>query len=247
MGVRRKIRMAVLSWAAPAFVAVCGAQPASSDRILLDRVVAVVNNGAILASDVDREERLSILEPESSDEAPDARSALERLISRTIIQQQIRREEEQEASPSEDQVQTRLAELRKELPACVRFNCTTDGGWTSFLFTHALTQKEVENYLRGRLEMLSFIENRFQQGIRIAPEEIDDYYNKTLLPQYPKGQAPPPLSGVSHRIEEILLQQRVNNMFSSWLDNLRKQGDVEILDPALEPAGQTVHSESVAP
>ena len=34
------------------------------------------------------------------------------------------------------------------------------------------------------------------------------------------------------RIEEILLEQQVNVMFGTWLDNLRKQGDVEVLDPA---------------
>jgi hypothetical protein len=234
--------------AAFAFAVSCApAQPAAPDRVLLDRVVAVVNNSAILASDVDREERLSILEPDSSDQGPDAKSALERLISRALIQQQIRREEEQTGSLSEHDLQTRLAELRKELPACARFNCAADEGWATMLAAHSLTQAEVENYLHLRLEMLSFIENRFQQGIRIAPEEIEDYYNKTLLPEYPKGQAVPPLSGVSHRIEEILLQQRVNNMFAAWLDNLRKQGDVEILDPALEVSGQPAHSEGVAP
>ena len=41
---------------------------------------------------------------------------------------------------------------------------------------------------------------------------------------------------VEPRIEEILLQQKVNVLFGDWLDNLRKQGDVEVLDPSLEPA-----------
>ena len=41
---------------------------------------------------------------------------------------------------------------------------------------------------------------------------------------------------VSPRIEEILLQQQVNLLFDEWLTNLRKQGDVEVLDPALESA-----------
>ena len=44
----------------------------------------------------------------------------------------------------------------------------------------------------------------------------------------------PPLSDVAPRIEEILLEQQVTVLFDTWLDNLRKQGDVEILDPALE-------------
>ena len=59
---------------------------------------------------------------------------------------------------------------------------------------------------------------------------------ETLLPQYPAGEKPPPLQQVSSRIEEILLQQQVNTMFDSWLANLRKQGQIEVLDPALETA-----------
>ena len=87
-----------------------------------------------------------------------------------------------------------------------------------------------------RLEVLSFIELRFRQGIRISPEEIEAYYKDTLLPQYPVGETPPPLQQVSSRIEEILLQQRVNALFDTWLENLRKQGQIEVLDPALETA-----------
>jgi hypothetical protein len=41
------------------------------------------------------------------------------------------------------------------------------------------------------------------------------------------------LEKVSPRIEEILLQQRVNLLFEDWLKNLRKQGDVEVLDATL--------------
>jgi hypothetical protein len=38
---------------------------------------------------------------------------------------------------------------------------------------------------------------------------------------------------VAPRIEEILLQQQVNTLFDDWLANLRKEGDVEVLDPSL--------------
>jgi hypothetical protein len=57
------------------------------------------------------------------------------------------------------------------------------------------------------------------------------------VPQYAKGEAVPALTAVSPRIEEILLQRQVNLLFGSWLDNLRKQGNVEVLDPTLETAG----------
>jgi hypothetical protein len=162
--------------------------------------------------------------------------ALDQLVSRTLIQQQIRQEDAEAAEPSSEQVQSRLTELRKDLPACMRFNCASDAGWAVFLKANNLTGAQVERYLHGRIAILTFIENRFRQGIRIEPEDVEAYYRNTLLPQYPKGETAPPLESIATRISEILLQERVNALFDAWLDNLRKQGDVEVLDPALQPA-----------
>jgi hypothetical protein len=186
--------------------------------------------------------RLSILEPRRNDEVADARSTLDRLISRSLIQQQMGREEEVADAPTNDDVQARIVEIRKDLPACVRANCAGDEGWNTFLAANKLTVGQVESYLRLRLQFLSFIENRFRSGIHIAPEEIQAYYTTTLLPQYAK-EKPPALEQVSQRIEEILLQEQVNKLFSAWLDNLRKQGDVQILDQSLEmPASHANNS-----
>jgi peptidyl-prolyl cis-trans isomerase SurA len=203
--------------------------------VVLDRVVAVVNNQAILDSDIEEEIRLSVLDPGRGGLGVLTRKrALEQLIERSLIQQQIREEDEQAANPSQSEVDARLAEIRKELPACVRENCASDAGWKAFLTAHGLTPERVEAYLRYRVEILRFIEQRFRQGISISQQEIETYYHDTLLPQYAKGEAIPPLDKVSPRIQEILLQQRVNVLFDDWLTNLRKQGDIEVLDPALE-------------
>jgi hypothetical protein len=209
------------------------AQPASA--VVLDRVVAVVNNHAILDSDLDDEIRLSVLDPGRGGLAVLTRkTALEQLIGRALIQEQIRQEDAQAADPSQAEVDGRLAQIRKELPACVRENCASEAGWKAFLAAHGLTAERVQSYMRYRVEILRFIEQRFRQGIRISSQEIETYYRETLAPQYTKGEAIPALDQVSPRIEEILLQQRVNVLFDGWLTNLRKQGEVEVLDPALE-------------
>ena len=203
----------------------------------IDEVVAVVNRQTILKSDIEDELQLSVLDPSTrGQEQISPPEALDRLISRTLIQQQIRQEDLPATAPTQAQITARVEEIRHELPACVRANCSSDEGWNAFLARHELTRARVEAYLLNRLEILSFIEMRFRQGIRISPEEIQKYYRETLLPQYPAGQKPPPLEQVSDRIEEILLQQQVNVMFDTWLANLRKQGQIEVLDPALEAA-----------
>ena len=211
--------------------------PGTAASITLDRVIAVVNRQVILQSDLEDEMQLSVLDPTTSGNARDTtQQALERLISRTLIQQQIQQENIPAAEPTSAEITARLKEIRTELPTCVRADCASDAGWNAFLAHHELSPARVEKYLRNRLEILSFIELRFRQGIRITPEEIESYYRQTLLPQYPSGQTPPPLQQVSSRIEEILLQQRVNALFDTWLSNLRSQGQILLLDPALQRA-----------
>ena len=150
--------------------------------------------------------------------------ALDQLISRALIQQQIRQEDARAIEPPQSEVDVRLMEMRKELPPCLRFNCVTDAGWKAFLAAHGLTPERVESYLRYRLEILRFIEERFRLGIRITPEEIATYYRQTLLPQYAAGDTIPPLTEVSPRIQEILLQRQVNVLFDDWLKEPAQAG-----------------------
>jgi peptidyl-prolyl cis-trans isomerase SurA len=233
----RRTCIFVFMWAPLLLILTSAPIPAKAQAdqpIVLDRVVAVVNNHAILASDIDDEIRLSVLDPGRGGMGVlTAKRALDQLIGRALIDQQIREEDEQAVEPSQAEVDARMGEMRKELPACVRQDCASDAGWKVFLAAHGLTQEQVEAYLRYRLEILRFIEERFRQGISISSKEIETYYHDTLLPQYAKGESVPALDKVSSRIEEILLQQRVNALFDDWLSNLRKQGDVEVLDPTL--------------
>lgn len=219
----------------------------NGSAVQLDSVVAVVNRQVILASDIADDIQLSVLDPAPGASAKlTRRHALEELISRALIQQQIRRDDLPAIQPSASEVTARLEEIRKQLPACVRAHCSTDAGWKAFLAAHDLTQYRVQAYLRNRMEILRFIEERFRQGIQITQPQIETYYRDTLLPQYPPGMSAPPLKEVSSRIQEILLEEQVNELFDNWLDNLRKQGDVEILDPALEsaqPSGKDEGSE----
>ena len=209
--------------------------PPLASPVVLDSVVAVVDRHPILASDIDEEMRLSVLDATRTGQGVLTRHrALELLISRTLIQEQIHREEVQATELTADEVNARLLEIRRELPACVHQNCSTEAGWNAFLAAHSLTPEQVDAYFHNRLEILRFIEQRFRPGIHISPQDIEDYYRDTLLPQYAPGETVPALEQVSPRIEEILLQQHVNVLFDEWLTNLRKQGDIEVLDPSLE-------------
>ena len=135
---------------------------------------------------------------------------------------------------SDEAVQKDLDALREQLPDCRKFDCKTEAGWAKFLAAHDLTPQEVNERWRQRMQILSFIDTRFRAGVRISKPDIEDYYNKTLVPQFKKEDlSPPSLDSVSARIEEVLLQQHVNALLQDWLKSLRDQGNVIILDPAL--------------
>lgn len=91
------------------------------------------------------------------------------------------------------------------------------------------------------MAILHFIDIRFRSGIRIAPDQISAYYQKTLVPALEKNhETAPPLADVSTRIQEILLQQQVSGLFQDWLGSLRDQGNVRIVDKAYSADLDTV-------
>jgi peptidyl-prolyl cis-trans isomerase SurA len=216
------------------------AAPIPKGAVVLDHVVAVINGSIILQSDVDEELRYATLQPFSigSDRNTPQR-ALQRLIDRDLILQQMK-VAAPVASPTSQEVQQRLADLRAEIPECLQYQCKTDAGWRTFLASKGLTETDVEKHWTQRMLILSFIQSRFGAGVHITPVEIENYYKQTLLPQFhERAVTPPPLAAVSARIEEILLQQRVSSLLLEWLQSLKSEGSVSILDPAYGQVGTT--------
>jgi peptidyl-prolyl cis-trans isomerase SurA len=208
--------------------------------VVLDHVVAVINGSVILQSDVNEEMSYAVLQPFSIDSSRNTpQRALQRLIDRDLILQQMQTAETV-TPPTPEEVQQRLTELRGVIPECASYHCQTDAGWQDFLSAKGMTEKEVEAHWSQRMLILSFIQSRFGSGVRITPAEIAAYYNKTLVPQFhDKPVKPPPLSAVSSRVEEILLQQRVSSLLLEWLQSLKSEGSVSILDPAYGRVGTT--------
>jgi hypothetical protein len=241
MRVSTKIRLAVVLLAMAATqsgLAQATAPTASASPELLDSVVALVNDDVLLESDVEEEERFAAFEPFTTAGAVNPRQeALGRLIDRTLVGEQMRR---QAVIPeiSDEQLNKELMQVRKTLPECVKYACTTDAGWEDFCRAHGFSTEQIAARWQLRMQLLKFIEQRFKTGIRISEVEIQQYYDQTFVPQFRERKlTPPPLTSISDRIEEILLQQRVNVLLEEWLKSLHDQGSVQILDPSLIPAG----------
>ena len=207
------------------------AAAAPGQGVVLDRVIAVVNGDLILESDVDEERRFEEIQPfrDVREEASRVR-AIQRLVNRALIQQQAALEPE--AAVSDKELDAQIATLRKDIPECGLYHCETEDEWKKFLSDHGFTPQEFRERWRERMELLKFIEVRFRNGITISDDQIDTYYRKNMLPEYAKRHVtPPPVDSISKRIEEVLLQQKVNALLVDWLKSLRAQGSVRIMTP----------------
>ena len=217
------------------------AQPQGGTPIVLDRVVAIVNGEVLLQSDVREEVRQAALQPISvpAGENTEAHAA-QRLIRRSLILKQMHEQQQINYSVSDSDVNAALKELRRDLPACRKMNCETDEGWKAYLKANGLTEEEVFDHWKQRMEILKFINLRFGAGIRVSRQSVQKYYQDTVVPAFAKEhQKAPTLESTNDRIHEILIQQQVNAMLRDWLQSLRDQGSVEILDPAYGQSSNT--------
>jgi peptidyl-prolyl cis-trans isomerase SurA len=206
---------------------------APSQPVVLDRVIAIINGDVLLESDVQEEEHFALLEPfRVSANTDTLQRAARRLINRTMILQQMK-EQQTGLDVTDEEVQKSLLDMRQNLPACQKYDCKTDEGWKAFLAANDLTEQEVQDHWRQRLRILKFIDIRFRIGIRISHEEVEDYYQKSIVPSFEKQkQKAPPVETIDSKIQEVLLQQHVNGLLQDWLKSLRTEGSVQILDPA---------------
>src|SRR5947209_9442870 len=102
-----RMRIGLWTGLATALVAAaeaCAQQSPGPGPVVIDSVVAVVNNRAILASDIADEMHVAVLEPDTQAQRSTPSGALHRLISRTLIQEQIHQEDALTAAPTQKQI-----------------------------------------------------------------------------------------------------------------------------------------------
>ena len=198
-------------------ISTCSAQ-------VVDRMVAVVNKRVILESELDQTTRVEFLmqgKPLAQLTEADRMATLNRLIDRSLLEQQMARTEMLDPTPAE--LAARLAEVRRQLPGA-----GNDEGWHKILNNYGLLQQDVEDNLRSQIRILRFVDLRFRGLVRVEPSAIEGYYRDKLVPQLrAQGATAPPLSQVSAKIENILTEQSIDDMLARWLDTLRGQAHIE--------------------
>lgn len=190
----------------------------------LDRIVVVVNKGIILASQWDEAIRFEALttgrELHDMTDA-ECEAALDRLIDQELLEQEIASSNYQPVSASE--VDLQVAALRRQLAPSA-----DEAAWRALLARYGLDDDDVRDRVAVQVDVLRFIDLRFRPSIHIDPRNVEAYYRSTLLPQLQaSGGRVPELKQAAAQIEEVLVQQRIDELLSAYLKNLRAQARIQ--------------------
>jgi peptidyl-prolyl cis-trans isomerase SurA len=202
-----------------------------SQSQVVDRMVAVVNKRVVLESELEQAVRVEFLLQGKSLATltqTDKATALERLIDRALLEQQIPNPAMLDPTPAE--LAARVKELRDGIPGAAG---PGDSRWTAVLASYGLTQQDLEEQLAAQVRILRFIDLRFRGLVRVEKEAVEAYYQEKFLPEVRKRNvAEPALPEVSAKIEQILAEERIDTLLNNWLKTLRAQAHIEKMLPA---------------
>jgi len=197
---------------------------------VVDRVVTNVNGHVVLQSDWEQEvtfEALSNGRDPDSFTAAERNAALDRLIDQELLREQVR---PAQPAPSE-QVAARVAEVRNEVRK-LHPDYATDDGWQAALQRYGLSQSSLEKHLSDQIQLMRLVEDRLRPSIHIDQQAVETYYHDQLLPEMKKaGSRAAPLTEVFGRIKDLLAQQKMNELLSGWLANLRSGSHILAPEP----------------
>ena len=192
---------------------------------IVDRIVATVNGHIILQSDWEDEIRyeafingrtLTTLTPATR------KASLDRLIDQELLREQIRGVD----SPNADleEVRKRVLEIRQQYPGK-----QSEQEWHTLLEQYGLTQSDLESRIRIEFDLTRLVDARLRPTVTVDAKSIESYYNQELLPQLRQtGATDVSLAEITPKIKEVLTQERMNQLLTAWLKDLRAGSEIHL-------------------
>jgi peptidyl-prolyl cis-trans isomerase SurA len=202
-----------------AFVALlAAATPARAQTI--DRIAAVVENQVITLTEVEQLATIRVLNPRA-DESDTAyrRRILDALISQSLRYRDVERFGAEDVS--RDAIESRIARIVARHPSEAAFMET--------LANTELTIDELRALIKRQLRVEAYIDERYAPLVFVSLEEIENYYNKSWLPQRAdRGLPAVPLAEAREEIRALLKAERVRVETDQWTAQLRARANVDV-------------------
>jgi hypothetical protein len=201
----------------------------------IDRVVAVVNAHTILLSEWDTAARLEALlnrQPLASITDSSCRATFDRMIDQELLRGEMENSSVTRSSPQD--IATKLRDIRQQYP-----EAATDAQWSAILVHYGVTQQELDAAVTAQLDGLRLLDFRLRSSALPDAAQVERYYHSTYEPaMLDKRAMPAPLPEVTSQIREILTQQKLTDLTTSWLQTLRAQANIQLNIPATEAAAK---------
>lgn len=197
-----------------------GAQSDESDLELADRIVAVVDEDPILASDIQQVIELGLMERlEGEDD-----NAFERRILDEIIVTRLRFHEVDRFGVRELPLSRVEAQYRQ-----IRARYEDEASFEAALAEVGLGADELKELLARQLIVLTFVEERLGPRVFVSLDDIRRYYDDVLTPEMERrGEPVPELPAVREQIRAVLREQRLNTELEIWTEELRLHADITV-------------------
>jgi DNA-binding MarR family transcriptional regulator len=201
--------------AAPASIPAPGLEPR-----LRDRVMAVVDEDPILASEVERVVALGLAErkPGESD------TVFRRRILDGLVEQRLRFHEIDRYGFEQvpvDMIEKNVAVIRARFP--------NEEAFRKALRDLGLTQQALRQLVARQLLVLTHVEEQLGPRVFVGLDDITQYYRTTYTQEMQRQKLPvQPLDDVREQIRTILKEDRLNKELEKWTEELRRKADIHI-------------------
>ncbi|KPK77964.1 MAG: hypothetical protein AMJ89_01405 [candidate division Zixibacteria bacterium SM23_73] len=184
---------------------------------IIDRIVAVVNDQVITLTDLRIAEAFSLYEDELEGESKERLlSFLERIINQKVVIEA----SSEDISVSAQELEAELRDVAEKLGPEEFQKKREEFG---------LELEDLKLYLKEKILYKNILSRRFGQRVMVNLEEIENHYEQIYIPlQEKKGLKSRPMMEILDEIESAIKQEKVKKQTADWIDNLKKQVEIEI-------------------
>ena len=204
--------------------------PATAE--IIDKVVAVVGEGVITASEVEEQLRLEALfNRDPVDLSQEKRGdTLKSLIDRRLVEREVVAKNFSVATADD---------LAEEFAALERRITRNGVAFDQELDSHGLTRKDVEQFLVRQANFERFVSFRFKTGMQVSAEVVRAYYEESFVPEVQRLRAEaPPLDEIYDELAALVMDERADSMLDVWLKETHARTHVVIMEDSSESRGQ---------
>lgn len=194
----------VASWAGPARAA--AVQPST-----IERLVAVVDQRALTATDLQLAIRLGSIEGEAADEA----ASIDRLVTRELIRLEVERFAV--AEPTPEAVEARIATLSAG---------TDRPAWLAGLEVLGASSDRVRRLVADDLRIAAYVEQRFSTAAQ--PTEAEVLARAASQPDALRPTTPPAAAALTAARDALLVERR-QALLDDWVAGLRRRTSVRVV------------------